>query len=102
MYCNNNTQYGYSYMNTKKYRLPGSLTIFTEGAKKNSTYGSESTVKTGSSSNIFAWDEHKKGLWNAAYLDGHVKAASIADLKDIRLIKCVWYGKNSFGDPMQL
>ena len=97
-YCNGTY---YAYLNTKKYSQPGSLIIFSENAKKNGSYANQCILKPCSTFAPYAWDEHKSGLWNAAFLDGHVKAANRTDLKN-SLFQCVWYGKNSEGDPIQL
>ena len=54
-----------------------------------------------SGSPILFWDEHKKGLWNSAFLDGHVKAADMTDLARSH-VQYAWFGKNSVGDPLKL
>ena len=91
--------------NTKKYRKPGSLIFFSEGVRRNEKY-SRCSPTSGTSNPSGSWitllyDEHKKGLWNAAFLDGHVKAADKVDLVNSH-IQYVWFGKNSVSDPLKL
>lgn len=92
------------YQCTKRYRQPGSLIVFGESVMRNKDF-SNPNLNSGSSNPsasyvAFAWDEHKKGMWNAAFLDGHVKAADKADLKNSH-IQYAWFGKNSVGTPLQ-
>ena len=90
--------------NTKKYRQPGSLIIFSEGVTRNTNYSQAQTAAGSdnvSGSPILFWDEHKKGLWNSAFLDGHVKAADMTDLARSH-VQYAWFGKNSVGDPLKL
>ena len=92
------------YQCTKRYRQPGSLIIFGESVPRNGDY-SHSNLAAGSINpsatwNTFAWDEHKKGLWNSAFLDGHVKAADKTDLVNSHF-QYAWFGKNSVGTPLQ-
>ena len=96
-YCNGTYS---AYYNTKKYSQPGSLIMFGESVRRNKDYSS-TELKPGAQYAPYAWDEHRKGLWNSAFLDGHVKAADRGDLKN-SLFQCAWFGKNSVGDPMQL
>lgn len=90
---------------TKRYRQPASLIQFSEGVTRNNKY-SRTAVQSGSSvpsttTGAMLYDEHKKGFWNAAFLDGHVKAADKADLSNSH-IQYVWFGKISVGDPLKL
>ena len=81
----------------KNYRHPAKLILFSEGVKVNQniprslTYGD---AWANDSVRIYVWDEHKTGFWNAAFLDGHVKAADKADLR-VSYIKYAWFGKNT-------
>ena len=89
--------------NTKKYRQPGSLILFSEGVMRNRDY---QIIPVGAGSNnvsgdcVLVYDEHRKGLWNAAFLDGHVKAADKLDLRN-SLFQYAWFNKNTVGLPLQ-
>lgn len=80
----------------KNYRRPSNLILFSECVPINSNYPRCKGYSDGYYNNVavYVYDEHKKGRWNAAFLDGHVKAADMADLKNSN-IEYVWFGKNT-------
>ena len=84
------------YHNIRKYRQPGSLILFSESVSRNKDYSNTELSATGGDTSGFkyVWDEHKKGLWNASFADGHVKAADKTDLVNSHIHKA-WYNKNS-------
>ena len=81
----------------KNYRHPAKLILFSEAVKVNQNYPRTLAYSDGwanDSAKIYVWDEHKTVFWNAAFLDGHVKAADKADLR-ASYIKYAWFGKNT-------
>ena len=88
-----NSNGGGYYQNMKRYRQPGSLVIFSESVSRNKEY-SETNLNAAGDYPPYAWDEHKRGLWNAAFVDGHVKAADKTDLVN-SYFQHAWYGKQS-------
>ena len=88
--ANNNS---YHYQNMKKYRFPASLIIFGESVNVNTDY-SQTRLFGGTADGIHLWDEHKKGYWQTAYLDGHVKASGKDDLLK-SYVKYAWYGRTT-------
>ena len=86
----------YSYQNMRRYRQPGSLILFSESVSRNKDIPNDDLHATGGATGYYkyVWDEHKKGLWNAAFVDGHAKAADKADLEKSHIQKA-WYNKNS-------
>ena len=83
--------------NYKNYRHPSKLIRFSDAVKINQDYSVCQLFADGYYNDdvkIYVWDEHKTGFWNAAFLDGHVKAADKTDLRN-SYIKYAWFGKNT-------
>jgi len=80
----------------KNYRHPAKVILFSEAVKINEDFPRTAAYGDGWYDSVknLVWDEHKTSFWNAAFLDGHVKAADKADLR-ASYIKFAWFGKTT-------
>ena len=79
------------FYNFKNYKFPSRLINFCEGRWNGREYSDSRVSAATANSDIYIIDEHKKKLYNSAFLDGHAGETSIPGLKN-SYVMYAWYG----------